>query len=170
MKKIVQTIIVVLLLSIQISVAEEKSEFKKVTAKDITFEWKIEGKNLHVKLRAPTLGWIGVGFNPTKIMKDANIIIAYVKDGKIFIRDDFGTKEKRHTSDIELGGQDNIINAKGTEENGITSIEFSIPFDSGDIYDQKLIPGNEYKILLAMGEEDSFTKKHKKKTKIEITL
>jgi len=166
MKKIGLAIFLLLTLEI----FAQTDSFKKVTVKNITFEWKVEGKNLHVKLRAKTLGWIGVGFNPTKIMKDANIIIAYVKDGKVTIRDDFGTKEKRHASDIELGGQDNILNAKGTEENGATSIEFSIPLDSGDIYDQKLIPGKEYKIMFAMGEEDSFTKKHKKKTKVTITL
>lgn len=148
----------------------KKDSLKKIVAKDIAFEWKVEAQNLVIKLSAATTGWIGVGFNPSKVMRDANIIIGYVKDGNVFIRDDFGTKEKRHSADVELGGQDNILTKKGSETNGTTTIEFSIPLDSGDKYDQKLIPGKEYKILLATGEDDSFTKKHKKKAKVTITL
>jgi hypothetical protein len=54
----------------------------ELTAKDMTFAWKIDGDNLAIKISAKTEGWVGIGFNPSKQMKDANFVLGYVKKAK----------------------------------------------------------------------------------------
>lgn len=130
------------------------------TENGIVMSWKIDGGSMIVSLSARTGGWIAVGFEPSRAMKDANFIIAYVKGAEVFIRDDFGTDRGNHAADTGLGGTSDAVALEGSEKNGITAVTFSIPLDSGDRYDRRLTPGNTYKILLAYGKTDSFTAVH----------
>ena len=38
--------------------------YKEFTVQNINFQWKIENKNISIKLSAPTAGWVAVGFDP----------------------------------------------------------------------------------------------------------
>jgi hypothetical protein len=53
----------------------------EVKAKNMSFSWKIDGDKLAVKMSAKTKGWVGIGFNPSDKMKDADFILGYVKKG-----------------------------------------------------------------------------------------
>ncbi len=140
-------------------------------AKNISFNWKIEGSELMVKISAKTTGWVGIGFNPSTQMKDANFIVGYVKSGKPSITDDFGHGERTHKADEKLGGANNATLIGGTEEGGVTSIEFSIPLNSGDKTDSVINPNGKTVVLLAYGgKRDSFKSKHKYRTSIEVNL
>jgi len=172
MKKLIFILIFVLIVSSFGLAAQEKNKdgFKSISSKDITLKWKIEGKNLHILVYAKTKGWLAVGFNPTKRMKDANIIIGYVKKGKFFIRDDYGVSIMSHKADTVLKGKNNILKPVGKEKDGITTMEFSIPLSSGDKFDRKLVAGKEYRVLLAYGKKDNFTSYHAYRAAVEITL
>jgi len=146
------------------------AEWQKITAKDITFEYKVEGANLSVKLTGPASGWLAVGFDPSDGMQDANIIMGYVKDGQGFFRDDFGTGRGSHQPDTELGGVDNIIDKSGKEENNITELSFKIPLNSGDAKDKELEVGKTYEVMLAQGKADDFTSFHIFKTEVKVTI
>lgn len=143
-----------------------------VTADGITFKWEPDSNYLNVILSAGTTGWIALGLNPSFEMKDANFIIGYVKEDSVYIRDDYGNTTHSHLSDVSGGGEDNIINKNGTEAEGVTTISFSIPLNSGDMHDRQLEIGKSYKILLAHGEDraDDFDSYHKKRTLINIKL
>ena len=143
-----------------------------VTAEGITLEWEADSIYLNVTLSAKTTGWVALGLDPSFGMKDANLIIGYVKDDSVYIRDDHGDSPTSHKSDVSAGGEDNVINKIGTEENGITTIGFSIPLNSGDKHDKQLEVGKSYKILLAHGPEgaDDFSTHHQKRTLLKITL
>ncbi|HUV86918.1 MAG TPA: DOMON domain-containing protein [bacterium] len=137
-----------------------------ITIDRITFTWKPEGKNLNATVKAPTTGWVAVGFDPAIAMKDANLIIGYVKDGQAFIRDDYGSTLVNHKADVNGGGQDNVTNKRGKEEDGVTEIGFTIPLDSGDERDRKLVVGRTYKVLFAYGPDgaDNFKSQHHVRT------
>jgi len=145
--------------------------FSSESGRGITLQWKVEGENLNVRVAAATTGWIAVGFDPSRGMKDANIIIGYVEDGRAFVRDDFGTGRTAHSPDEELGGSSNVRNAEGAEENGQTWLSFTIPLDSGDQYDRPLEPGNRYEVILAAGNRDDFATYHgNSRTSVTIEL
>lgn len=168
--KNVKTIIiagVLLLLAAGTLSAQEKSWENK----DFSLKWKIEGQNLIMTLTARTTGWISIGFEPTRIMKDADILIFAVDaNGKVLYEDHFGTTPTGHKKDTDLGGQDNITILSGSEKEGVTTVTFSIPLNSGDSYDKVLAAGRKITVLFASAAKDGFTVKHNKKAKAEISL
>jgi hypothetical protein len=142
-----------------------------IEAKDISFSWTIDGDKLAGKIAAKTDGWVGVGFNPSDKMKDANFVIGYVKDGETKMIDEYGTTPTGHKNDEELGGKTDVTLVGGTEEGGMTTIEFVMPLQSGDEKDGSLVVDGDTVVLLAYGSgRDSFKSKHKFRTAITVNL
>ncbi|BHH84209.1 DOMON domain-containing protein [Desulforhopalus sp. 52FAK] len=154
-----------------VSVAQSTEYQHTLTENNITFAWSVEGDRLAVKLSAKTDSWVAVGFNPSKKMKDANIIIGYVKKGKVKISDEFGTATTQHKGDEKVGGVDHVTVVGGTEEGGVTTIEFTIPLNSGDEKDGVIDPAADTTVILAHGEgRDSFKTKHKVHATFTVNL
>ncbi len=143
----------------------------EIQDKKISFAWKIDGDKLAVKMAAETDGWVGIGFNPSSKMKDANFVLGYVKKGKAKIKDEYGDSERSHKSDKKLGGSTDAVLVNGTEEGGITTIEFTLPLNSGDKNDGVIDPNGDTIVLLAYGAgRDSFKSKHKYRSTIKVNL
>lgn len=142
-----------------------------LTVDKMTFAWNLAGENLAIKLSAPTTGWVAIGFHPTDMMKDANIILGMVKDGKVVISDDFGTQPTQHTPDSKRDGQENVTVVGGTESGNTTTLEFSIPLNSGDANDGAIDPKADTKVMLAYGPDRDSTKlKHQFAKIITVNL
>ena len=146
--------------------------FTQGEAAGVDLQWRVEGENITVQMTAPTTGWVAVGFDPTRMMADANMIIGYVANGELSIADDYGTGNTVHGRDTDNGGTDNIIEAEGTEENGRTKITFTIPLDSGDVTDRPLAVSESYKVIVAYGPdgEDNFDAYHAARGSLEMEL
>jgi hypothetical protein len=143
----------------------------EVKDKKISFAWKVDGDKLAVKLVAETDGWVGIGFNPSKDMKDANFILGYVKDGETKIVDEFGDSETSHSPDDKLGGTSDVTLLGGTETGGITTVEFTIPLKSVDKNDSVINVNGDTVVLLAYGGgRDSFKTKHTYRTALKVNL
>ncbi len=157
-------VLLVLVAALAGAQSQEKDEdgFWKVSAMGMDLRWKVEGEWLSVSVSAPTTGWVAVGFDPTGKMKDANIIIGYVKDSELFIRDEYGAAPTRHQADGDIGGSNDVSESGGSESNGKTEISFRIKLDSGDKKDRPLKPGNSYKVILGHGKNgaDNFKAYH----------
>ncbi|MBU2628798.1 MAG: DOMON domain-containing protein, partial [Proteobacteria bacterium] len=133
MKKNYLTATLLTLMFLLIPLSLSAMDYKHtLEAKDMQFSWTIEGDQIHVKLSAKTTGWVAIGFDPENAMEGANIIIGAVKDGKVKIEDHYGDRKRGHTSDEELGGKNNVLNPSGSEEDGVTTISFTFPLDTGD--------------------------------------
>ena len=146
--------------------------YKEITQQGFVFRWRIEGETLHVVLRHPTTGWLAVGFDPSRMMKDANMILGYVADGEVFVTDHFGVANTSHRPDTDIDGTDDIIYSEGSEGSEGTELRFAIPLDSGDAADRPLEPGGSYRVLLAHGPDgaDDFRTYHGGRTGIDVTL
>jgi len=143
----------------------------EVQDKKISFAWKVEGDTMAVKMAAETDGWVGIGFNPSEKMKDAGFVLGYVKKGKAKIIDEFGDSDNSHKSDKKLGGTTDVTLISGTEEGGLTTIEFTMPLNSGDKNDTAIDVGGDTVVLLAYGAgRDSFKAKHKYRTALKVNL
>ncbi len=143
----------------------------EVKDKDIVFAWNIAGDSLAVKLTAKTEGWVGIGFNPTSGMKGANFILGYVKNGEVKLDDDYGIDENAHRSDTKLDGTSDVTLVGGSEERGVTTIEFVIPLASEDKNDTKIDVQADTIVLLAYGAgRDSFLSKHKYRNALKVNL
>lgn len=136
------------------------------------FSWRFAGEEIELIVTAPTTGWVAIGFNPSKMMKDAQYILGYVQGGQLYLRDDFGTGNTSHASDDTIGGSQHVRPIGGTEENGSTTITFALPIKAGDAYDIDFPQGELYTVLLAYGANnaDNFTGMHRKRTSMEVKL
>jgi hypothetical protein len=132
--------------------------------------WSVEGENLKVRLTAKTTGWVGIGFNPTDQMKDANFHIGMVEDGEVSVEDHFGHGVRQHRADIDMGGQDNCRLINGSEENGVTDITMEIPLTSDDSLDCAINPMENTTVLLSCGRSDRLVQQHIFRSKSTINL
>ncbi len=150
-------------------VAVEYSQ--KISLDKMSFEWRLNNKMIHIRLKAETKGWVAVGFNSTNSMKGANFVIGYVKRGKVRIQDSYGIRMNEHIRDIMNNGKDDIMDVSGKEEGTSTTLQFTIPLVSGDKNDKKIVPGLFTKILLAFGpDRDSFDTEHLFRTVLTVNL
>lgn len=165
------TAAIVTALFLMVNVAQSTDYQHSISAEKMTIDWSVNGDQLAMKLAAPTTSWVAVGFNPSNQMKDANIIIGYVKKGKVKISDEYGIAATQHKGDKKVGGAENVTVVGGSEENGVTTIEFSIPLNSGDEKDQTIDPNGDTTLIWAYGEgRDSFRVKHKKQGTMMVNL
>lgn len=146
--------------------------FKSAAHEGHELRWRVVGENLEVSISYATTGWVAVGFDPTRMMRDANIIIGYVADGEAVITDQYGNSTITHRPDEDLGGTYDLTNTSGTEEDGVTTLSFVMPLDSGDEYDRPLEPGETYTVILAHGADgvDDVETYHQGRGSMEITL
>ncbi len=163
------TIVIVFLLTLTLISAMDQVD-KKTELKDISVSWEVLENEIEFTLNAKTTGWIAIGFEPNKMMKDANIIMAYVKDGKLFIEDHYANGLTSHKPDTTLKGTNDVVGIEGIEKDGFTTVKFRIPQDSKDKFDKKLIPGEKYKMILAYGKKDNFKSIHSFRASMEIKL
>ena len=143
----------------------------RIDVEKMSCEWRSDGQQLFVRLKAPTTGWVGIGFNPSEKMKDADFVIGYVKEGAARVTDHYGISKQQHQKDTKLGGQSTVTDPAGTEIDGVTEISFAIPLNSGDPKDQPLILDTDTTVLLAYGSgRDSFRARHKFRTALTVNL
>lgn len=126
-----------------------ESGYKSITAVKVTFQWKVDGKNLDCILSAPTTGWVGVGFGHTAQMKGTELFIGFVQDGKTTVMDEYGDAINHHDPVTALGGKSIVSNVSGSQSNGTTEVRFTLPLNDSGKYHVPLVPGTQYDLLLA---------------------
>ena len=134
--------------------------------------WQFLEGEIEFTMWAPTTGWLSIGFNPSRAMRDAAYILAYVDNGNVSIREDFGTGNTAHRADTSLGGTEQVRATAFKEEEGTTYITFVLPLDSGDEHDVVFTPGETYTLLAAYSGNGSknFTAPHRARKALQITL
>lgn len=141
-----------------------------LNAAKVDFTWNVQGDKMSVKLKAPTTGWVGVGFNPSEEMKDANFIIGFVKDGKVSVLDQHGSAKRNHKKDEMLGGADDVADAVGSEEGNTTEISFTVPLKTGDSLDGEINAQADQIVLLAYGKSDRLVQQHVANARLKVNL
>lgn len=127
---------------------------------DYSINWSNDNDYVYIGMKAKTAGWVAVGFGPETLMKNADIIIGFVKDGNSTIADTLSTGDfGPHPPDTQLGGTDDILASAGKFDNGYTTIEFKRKLNTGDKFDKPLSKGIN-KIIWAYSGEPVFTVKH----------
>lgn len=127
---------------------------------DYTIYWRSDKQFVYIGIIAKTTGWIAMALQPGLRMKDSDMIIGLVKDGKAEIFDSYSTDDfGRHPADVDLGGTNDILTFGGEEEGGFTSIEFKRLLVTSDKYDIPINKGPN-KIIWSYGVSDDITLKH----------
>jgi hypothetical protein len=127
---------------------------------DYSVSWTADDTNIFIAIKAKTTGWVAEGIQPGLTMKDADIIMGFVKDGKAVVTDQYSTGPLGpHVKDTELGGTDDILEYGGREEGGYTVIEFKRALKTADKFDRPFVKGIN-KIIFSFGVSDDITSSH----------
>jgi hypothetical protein len=139
--------------------------------------WSVVGENLYVGLRAPARGWVAINLMQMDGSIHGDTIIGFVAPGlfgdKLDLADQVAPEDGHfpHVDDTEQGGADSILDKDGSEEAGVTIIEFSRKLDTGDANDTKLAEGMSTMIMLAYAPEgDDFQTYHGTMERIALTV
>lgn len=174
MRKRIISIIIPALTALLLSFSATAMEYEhELVSETVNFAWTVEGENIHVMLSAKTTSWVGVGFDPEDAMKGANFILGYInKDrDRIKVEDHYGDRRIGHKSDTKLGGTNDIITSSAKEENGVTTITFTIPLKADDKWDKPIDPSGITRILLAHGKgRDSLRSQHRYRVVYDVNL
>ena len=127
-----------------------------------SLHWRVDGDAIVFAMRAATVGWVAIGLEPTQAMENADMIFGWVTDGgAVEVVDAWSTGPYGpHPRDVEQGGTSDILAFGGTQENGITTIEFSRKSATGDAVDRDIPAEGALKIIWAAGTEDDFEAYH----------
>jgi len=137
---------------------------------DYELNWTADDQYLYMGMKAKTMGWVAVGFDPESMMLHADIVMGYVQDGKLSTADMYSTGQfGPHPPDVQQGGTDDILASGGKVDNGYTTVEFKRKLDTGDKYDKPLHKGVN-KTIWAFGSDPQFTIKHTARGSAEIDL
>jgi len=172
-KLIILLLVFIFVFALSGQVLNSQEQFTKIfeSGEDFKLYYYLTGNVVSFKIESKTLGFVAIGFDPSSYMKDADMIIAYVKDGIVSIIDAYSTGNfGPHPEDTTLGGKNNILSFKGSESQGVTSIEFSRNLDTKDKYDKVITLDKEIKIIWAISSSDNFDTKHSKRGSGVITL
>jgi hypothetical protein len=164
--------LVVVMFMILIGYAGFAAGSQKVFDTNWSVGWQFIENEIEFTLKAPTRGWVSIGFNPSNGMKDAEYILGYVQQGSTVVRQDFGTGRFSHKAVTDLGWNQSITVVAGSEEGSVTTVVFRLPLQWGESYGTVFRQGQTYKVVLAYGPDnrDDFTSKHRKRTTSTLTL
>ncbi len=117
--------------------------------------WTVNGTNITMAMVGKAVGYVSIGFEPTRYMKDADMIFGWVDANGVMVTDTYCTGDfGPHPLDTVLGGTYDILLFNGTEINGTTTIEFVRELDSGDKFDKPIPAKGSLDILWAISDRD----------------
>lgn len=126
--------------------------------------WTIDQDRIFMALDVKANGWISIGFEPSRVMADADMIFGMVPpSGPVEAIDAFSTGTfGPHPPDANLGGKNDVLQFAGTRNGDRIIFEFVRLLDTGDRYDKKIPATGKLKIIWAYGPNFTFSAKHLK--------
>ena len=139
---------------------------------DFILYWTISNDDIFLGMIGNALGYVSLGFDPSTMMKDSDMIIGWVESNTTtYAFDAYSTGNTGpHPPDVDLGGTADILNANGSETLTSTTIEVQRKLTTGDIYDFDLSSAGNIKIIWAISNVDNFDASHSARGSGEINF
>ncbi|MEM9985902.1 MAG: DOMON domain-containing protein [Bacteroidota bacterium] len=128
------------------------------------------GDSLEVKLRAPTQGWLALGFNEQNDIVGSDLKMMAVAAGKIIVDDQWVTAPGVHPSDETMAGHTNIRVLSAEEADNFTQFHLRLPLVTSDKNDLSLKAGQSLWLIMAYSVSDDFDHHSRMRKHFLITL
>jgi hypothetical protein len=125
--------------------------------------WQITGDTIQIGLQARAKAYVALGLEPTRMMLDADMIIAHWNGTDDFqVYDAYSTGETGpHPPDTDLqGGTYDIMTYFVTWANGTITAELTRKLVTNDTYDHAIVPDRTMRIIWSYGDSHDFNAKH----------
>jgi len=127
-----------------------------ITVKDMQVNWTAEKDHWAFELKAPTTGWVALGFNHKNDIVHTNLIMGAVEEGQLKMEDFYVVGFGNPQPVNQLGGTLAVTEMSGDEQNGETTIRFQVPKIAKDEYHYNLERGKEIWFICAYSRADDF--------------
>ena len=133
--------------------------------------WDIQGDIIKMGLSAEARGLVAIGWEPTRRMLDADMIIGYREGSTFSLHDTISVGETGpHPDDVDEGGTYDIREYSVGEVGGVTTIEFTRLLDTGDDMDNPIPTSGVVKFIWATSDTDDFTAYHARRGTAQIDI
>lgn len=126
-----------------------------------------------IDMTAKAKGWLAVGFGRTTIMRNAEMFLGYVFDGKGYLSHEYGVGPVTHKPirELEPSAKNDLITlVSAKEENGITEIVVKRPVVPPGKYYKEFKKGKKMEFMYAISNKDDRFTQHAERGAIDIVL
>ncbi len=120
------------------------------------FTYVLQGDSVTLTLKAPTQGWVLVGFNDQAGIVGADLKMLGVKQGQGYASDQTVVGIGKHPNDAILAGRNDIRLLYAEEFKAYTQVTFRIPLRSGDSLDFQHQRDRPFWLILAYSVSDDW--------------
>ncbi|MEO1448288.1 MAG: DOMON domain-containing protein [Bacteroidota bacterium] len=116
-----------------------------------------QGTNWHIRLEAPTKGWVGIGFNTKASMTGTHLLLGRIKSQPAEMNEYhvYGPGDPRLVQ--EIGAAATVQQLAGQESGSTTTLEFTLPMKAADRWHHDLSEGKKLYIWLAYSVSDDWS-------------
>jgi len=124
--------------------------------------WRIVEDRLYMAIDAKAAGWVSVGFEPTSVMANSDMIFGILgKDGALQAVDAWSTGTfGPHPPDASQGGSDSLLASAARRSGDRVVFEFSRLLATGDKFDRTIPAAGKFKVIWAYSSSLQFTARH----------
>ena len=128
----------------------------EVAVSGMTLKHEVVGNEIEFTLKAPTNGWLGIGFNDANEIVGADLLLFHIVNGKVAFQDMIVKGLGDPRLDTTLGGTEDVKVISGKERRRETEITFRLPLKSSDPYDFALEKDQRLWLIMAYSTHDEF--------------
>lgn len=128
---------------------------RSVDDDDVTFTWHHQSGRLRGTLSAPSAGWIAVGFNEERSLRNTWFVIASVAARPMRVEEHIALVPD-HRNITDLGIEPSVGHVSGFYTQGRSQLEFSLPHALPKRPALRLAPGTPTHLMLAWSREADF--------------
>lgn len=129
----------------------------------------IEGRT-HFSVKAPTKGWIAIGFNKEPDLKGTFLIMCRIVDSVVEVEPHHILGPGNYRPLDTLGERVEVKDISGIQDYETSQIQFSIPSKKSGEYSCSLMSGDTYHMLLAFSVSPDFQHHSIMRTSILVVL
>nr|XP_039269709.1 DBH-like monooxygenase protein 1 homolog [Styela clava] len=117
---------------------------------NLTLYWMFTDTHITFEIYGKTAGWVGIGFSPNGAMTDSDIILGWVANGRVIVKDMHAVGQSPPIADPEQ----NVNVISGHECNGWTVLKFSRQLAACENKYDREISTNTMRLIWALGSTD----------------
>lgn len=145
-------------------------QINKIIKHGMTITWEHKKGLIHFSMEAPTDGWVTIGFNESKNISGAYLLMGHVINDIPEVVEYYTISPANYKPIIKLGVPPQVREITGNQSAQKTVLSFALPVDSKLKYTKNLGKGNEYNMIIAYSQEDDFQHHSIMRTSIKVKL
>lgn len=149
---------------------KSQTNMRHITKNNMTVKWEYKQDYILFEMIAPTKGWLAIGFNNTKSLKDTYLLMGRVNKGKVEVVEHYVEQPGVYKPISSYGVINQTSAVEGLEEKNCTKIKFSLPIKTVSKYKKQLTENSNWNLLMAYSLHDDFQHHSIMRTSTNIKL